>query len=428
MNAKTTRPFPLIVILFCLIIFTVPFLWALWGNDPQEISIIEGRRLTRFSTTDLDLRRTAGRLARGSLDGARDAFLNFINTRSDQVLFENAASDQFPLRLNFVRAVKAIERQVILMVYAPLKDPAIPTDMRSGFYIMRDASAIIYGPVNYTDSSPQVIDERIANYQSLMAAYPAINFFAYHIDRLQYSPYDPLNDLFPEADAGRSLAYFEQYRPRDLAYASMDLDSFEQHRKNFYNADHHWNIQGILLAYDDIYNLLAEKNPGISPQLEPGSVVTFPGAQFLGHTARITFYPIEGDEFAAVDLNLPPHQILSFGQEVENYNLSERYLDGHYSTAPYFYHFSEFFGGNQAFLEYVFENGSGRDLLVLGDSFKIPLHPMLASHYHHTYMINMPLYPDFDLSDFLDQHPVDDILIIGGNNVLFLDPNWAIKL
>ena len=130
------------LLLFLLIIFSVLIIWLIWGNAPQDVSIIEGRVLTKFTPLDYDLGIIAERSKRGNIDAARDAFTNLVRYRSDQIQIEKAVSDQFPLRMTFIKASKALDRQVIKWTYAFLKDPATPTDMQSGFYVLRDGSAI----------------------------------------------------------------------------------------------------------------------------------------------------------------------------------------------------------------------------------------------------------------------------------------------
>ncbi|MCJ7694205.1 MAG: hypothetical protein MUO40_02165, partial [Anaerolineaceae bacterium] len=97
-----TRSFSLLPILFFTLILSVLMVWGILGNNPQDISIMEGRVLAKFTTTGFDLRRAAGRLFRGNASSAVDALQNLIQSRSDQKLIETAASDQFPLRLIFI--------------------------------------------------------------------------------------------------------------------------------------------------------------------------------------------------------------------------------------------------------------------------------------------------------------------------------------
>jgi len=428
MTARTTRPFPLLLVLFCLAIFSVPLFWTIRGNNPDQFSLIEYRNLVQFNAKDYVLRNLIGSLFRGSFSSARESLVNLAIERNDQKRLEVVVSDQFPLRIDMIRIARAVDRAFINLAYLPTSDPAIPTDMYSEYFVLRDESAIIFRPARFGPKEQALVDQRIDNYRTLIEQYPEINFFAYHMDRLKYSPLNPLVPAIPNADAGRSLVYFEQHLPAGLSFAKMDLQSLDEHLQYYYRTDHHWNIHGIVLAYNQIYDLLKGQYSDISPRLDLDQVVSFPGANFLGRPAVISFYPIAPDQFEGLLVDLPPYRIFEFSTEItESYNLSQSYHAGNYSTDPYYYHYGEYFGGINGFLEYVSANSSNRNLMLLGDSNKMPLHALLAAHYHRTYMINMPEYPgDFNLVDFLADHPVDDILLVGDNHILFMDPYSAI--
>ncbi|MCJ7696170.1 MAG: hypothetical protein MUO40_12215 [Anaerolineaceae bacterium] len=419
------RSFSMITILFFAIILSVLLTWIIRGNNPQTVSVIEGRTLGKFYTAGMDIRRAAGRLYRGKPASALEALQNLIKTRSDQKLIEAAASDQFPLRLTFIKAAKAIDRQVIKLAYLLLPDPAIPADMQSVIYVMRDESALIYAPYLFNEDTPDMIDHQIQNFQTLIDTYPDINFLAYQVEMLNYSAHHPLNPYIPESDNGRSLAYFENNLPEGLSFAKMDLADLDEFMQDFYRTDVHWNINGVIKAYGQIYHLLEQAYPNISPRLEFEEVISVPDIEFLGTMPRASFYPIKGDVLEGVITNLPEYRVYVNGEEIQ-YDRSQVYYDGQYSKDPYYYHFTEFFGTNLAFQEYVFENNSIRNLLLVGNSFKIPLQPFIAYHYKHTYSINPSLYGKFVLSDFLTQYQIDDVLFLSDNNMLFLDENLSI--
>jgi hypothetical protein len=422
---RPRKIFNLTLLLFFLALFSVPVFWIIRGENPQKRSIIEGRELVQFSFNDRGFLPALKSLLQGHPAAARTVFFEQFFNRIFQQDLEKAASDQFPLRIQAIQISKFIDRQIINLAYGFLTDPAIPTDMQSGLYIMRDKSQIFFGPAIFDESQTQMIDARIENYASLINSYPNINFYAYYFERLEYSKYHPLNPYFSEADAGRSFLYFEENIPSDLNLGKMMFASFEDHAKYFYRTDHHWNINGILRAYYGIHNLLAENYPEISSPIIIDGFYTFQDIEFLGSLARKSLYPIRADKFTVALYNLPPFKILENGQEII-YNQSDQYLAGNYSTAPYTSHYIEYFGYDAALLEYVFENESDRNLLLIGNSFDNPLQPLLAYHYHHTYSVDLRFYEDFSLSDFLSQYDVDDILIVGSSDVVCLDNEWMI--
>lgn len=108
------------------------------------------------------------------------------------------------------------------------------------------------------------------------------------------------------------------------------------------------------------------------------------------------------------------------------YNKSAEYLAGNYSIVPYFNHYQTYFGKQTDLIDYVFENQKERNLLIIGSSFTRPLQPLLAAHYHHTYVVDLRKYVDFSLSEFIKEYPVDDVLIIGENVVAFQSMEWSI--
>ncbi len=79
------------------------------------------------------------------------------------------------------------------------------------------------------------------------------------------------------------------------------------------------------------------------------------------------------------------------------------------------------------FHEYIFENGTDRNLLIIGDSYVNSIEMLLASHYHHTYVADIRNFPDntLSLSDFLADNPVDDILFLGGPSQTIMH-EWTI--
>ncbi len=132
----------------------------------------------------------------------------------------------FPLGYRLSSSLKQSIRGIIQIAYAILPDQAIPADMSSGRYIMRDESMLIKEVSRYWISSREIIDSRISNYQALIHANPEINFYVFLIERLPYTSNHPLSQYFWNADNGQALAYFESQKPEELVLAKMTLSSF----------------------------------------------------------------------------------------------------------------------------------------------------------------------------------------------------------
>jgi hypothetical protein len=126
-------------------------------------------------------------------------------------------------------------------------------------------------------------------------------------------------------------------------------------------------------------------------------------------------------------VDFPAYEMKVNDQLIEQ-NQRQAYFEGNYSTVPYTNHYNEFYGYVTNYTEYTFENDSNRNLLFIGSSYRYALDPLVASHYKKTYCVDLRYFTDFSLSEFLAEHEVDDILIIGDNDVAFEDLEyWKIN-
>jgi hypothetical protein len=201
----------------------------------------------------------------------------------------------------------------------------------------------------------------------------------------------------------------------------------EDHLTYYYRTDHHWTARGILLAYEEIHDLLSINYPEISPLLQSEDIHLFDEIEYLGLLARRTLFPIQADEFSVEVVEFPPYEMYIRGNLITE-DFRSRYFSGNYSMIPYTNHYNEFYGNVTSLIEYKFDNNTDRNLLIIGSSFRNALDPLLASHYKHTYCIDLRYNTSFSLSEFLAEHDVDDILIIGDNAVAFEDVEyWKIN-
>lgn len=422
------KPQGFLTLTFLLIIALVPLFYLVSVFHPRTESMTEGRLMKRFTLEGLGFKSALDTYQAGEKSRAANMIFKMVLNRALPGQIELAASDQFPLRGQFIQLTYSFGRSVNDLVYSRSPMPAIPATLQpdTGLYRMRDGSGYFYAPARFNNKIAHAIDQRIANYQQLLELHPELNWYLYHIDTIASSPINPLNDYFPNADSGQSYQYFLENKPTDLRLGNLPLASFEDHLQNFYRTDGHWNIHGALLAYDCIYDLLSNGFPEISEKHTFGPLITFPGVKFIGGYGRQSMYPVEAEVFEVVEYQLPPYKTYRNGQEI-TYGHSSDYFTGEYSVEPFVNHYWEFFGANFGFVDFVTDNRAERDILVFGDSFDNPLLPLITSHYHHTYSVDLRDYGTFSLEAFLVDHPVDDVLIIGGDKLAFISPDWNIN-
>lgn len=419
---------PYFLILFFIILLSVPVYWLLKGEAAPEISTVEARTLVALQPKSTpNLQRALNLIEQGNIREGVEILINLFTASSFIEKIEQATSDQFPLRMPIIRFSKATERVIIKLAYSFVDDPIIPADMTNDIYVDTINNQLIFSPTLFNEKAVELIDHRINNYKQLIQTYPDIQFYLYYHQLIQDSEYHPANQYFSEADQSQAIRYFESNLPEGLAMKKFMLTGMSDHLKYYYRTDHHWNVLGIIRSYEEIYQLLSQGYPDISPMLEIQNIVEFPEISFLGNRARLTFYPIDGDNFSVEVVDFPPHEMIYSGQDIKT-NPRLAYFEGNYSMIPYTNHFNEFYGNVTDFIEYTFENNSDRNLLIIGSSFRYALDPLLATHYRKTYCIDLRYYSDFSLSEFLSDHNVDDILLVGSNQVVFQDLEyWEIK-
>jgi len=421
------KAYQFVLILFFIVLLTVPLYWVTKG-DPAEESVVEAREMVALKpASSPNLQRALDLISEGKYREGLSTLIKLYTSSSFVSKFETATSDQFPLRLSIIQFSKAIERGIIKLTYSFTPDKIIPADMSRDIYYDSEHNQLIYQPTLFNEETRHLIDERIMNYKELIEAYPDINFYLYYHEILENSEFHPLNPFFSEVDSGTSLKYFMENKPEGLQIKKFMLDDMDDHIKYYYRTDHHWNVFGVLRAYDEIYKMLSMGYQDILPELEYANIVTFPDVEFLGSLARETLYPINGDQFMVEVVNLPPFEMVKSGQVVKEHPRYS-YFEGDYSTIPYTNHFNQFYGKVTDLIEYTFNNGSDRNLLIIGSSFRNALDPLLGAHYHKTFCIDLRYYSDFSLSEFLREYNVDDILIIGDDEVAFEDVEyWKIN-
>ncbi len=412
---------------FFILILLVPMIWLTRGKSTPQVSVIEGRILELPEKSYPTLKVALDFIKQGHPEKAAKLVWNLFTGGSLQKKFDSAATDQFPLRMPLIIFSKSVDRKIIDLTYSFTDNTVTPADMTSDIYYDRVNDALFYPPEILEKNDYTKIDERLANYSEISSLYPDINILIFFHETLTYAPTHPLNKYIPECDDGRSYAYFTENINDQIDLAPMMLDTMTTHIEDYYRTDHHWKTEGILKAYDIIYDLLSENFAGISSRLERSELIPIPNVEFLGSLARKSLYPISGDQFTIFDADLPKCKVTDNGIEGD-YDQRDEYLVGDYSLVPFTDHYGEYFGTQKGFLEYFCDNETNRNILIIGDSYARPLVALVAKHYLHTYYLDLRQNQDFTLSKFFDSYKVEDILIIGDNEVAFLDTDqWIIK-
>lgn len=406
------------------ILLTVPLFWLESGWKWAEENV-ENREFAGFPEFPFqNLKIGIKRLVHGRYQEAYEQASPLVS-RDWQRQVEQASSDMFPHRIKLIELAKRMDRGLILAAYLPFRDPAIPASTREAVMVLRDRPVFIDPPAIFDAKTRRNLDLRLENYADLIARYPQIHFYAFYFERPENSGLHPASELFPQADRGDTLRYFAAHKPEGLVFGSWTLESMEEYEQLYFHNDHHWNIRGAWKAYQGIYRLIAPHTPGISPMLELKRFSTVPEVKFCGSYASRTLFPCQPDPFEYAEVDLPPYATY-VNHKKAAYGRPQDYLAGEFNRSTYTPHYGSFFGSAKALVEYDFDNQADRNLLFIGSSYTRAVQVYLASHYDHTYVVDLREYSSFSLGPFIQEHEIDDVIVLEASRSM---PNqkWIIQ-
>ncbi len=201
--------------------------------------------------------------------------------------------------------------------------------------------------------------------------------------------------------------------------SAVVVNSFNDYFNKFYITDHHWNHHGCEEAYMGIVKMLQKNYPDIQP-LAVKKVYNFNGVKFFGSLARANAMYEVWDNFGVYFRELPEHTVaidtaISYGsRNTQDKNIKTYVLKEH-NTAQGYNHYTEFYRVCRQ-VDYP-QNNTGRKLLLIGDSYSLPLLEIVSAHFDTTYIryedrgwSNLP--SELVYEDFIEEKGITDVLVI----------------
>ncbi len=199
---------------------------------------------------------------------------------------------------------------------------------------------------------------------------------------------------------------------------AVKINSFNDYYNKYFITDHHWNHHGSEEAYLGIVRMLRENYPDIVP-LE-AELNEFKDVKFFGSLSRAHANYNVWDTFGVYYRALPSHDVerdeaISYGSKSSQSINLRTYKKGEFNTASGYNHYTEFY---RVAKEIKYRNNkTGRNLLIIGDSYSLPLLEVVASHFDKTYVRyedrNKNNFPDEMFYDqFIEENNITDVIVI----------------
>lgn len=193
-------------------------------------------------------------------------------------------------------------------------------------------------------------------------------------------------------------------------YDYFKVDSLENRLEYIFKTDHHESAQGAYSIYCDVINMIAANSPEIG---EPRKLIkfdTFDGVEVRGSHVWGHGYSEIYDDFVYYDVDLPAHTMYTDfkGRKTTERKFNE-YDRAKYSRDLFADHYGNYYP-RPAMIEYP-ENNTGRNLLILGDSYTWATGELIGSNFDNTY-ITLWTHGKFDYNAFIIENNITDVMIM----------------
>ncbi len=323
----------------------------------------------------------------------QESFLN----GSFQNQMELAYSDQIPL----ANTLKIFEKtlDILLKKIYYNNSPKDTYINLSGVYQYNDN--LVYSKYNFAGISAN-LDEKIENINNVVSNLKNIDFYLYYIEKdtdIDFTDNSKLN----------AYEYLQENLNSKIVSNKLSINNFNEYANYFYKTDHHWNYKGSYKAYSEIMSILSNDKPiKYDEEICLNSTMSGSKASQIGGTL---FYK---EQFCAYTFNLPEHDIYSNNIKVENYGNYKNLIQNNPPTISY----ADYYGWDAGLLEFDYHNSSKENLLIIGESYDNAINELLASHYNHTYNVDLRNYlsetgEKFDIYKFIKEKNISKVLLIG---------------
>lgn len=323
-------------------------------------------------------------------------FADFMNkTFQDQ--YENAIADQLPLSSKMKKAEKTAE--LITKLWYFQSDSAKLHKVNSG--LLYKDSYLIYTPREFSKIKEN-LDKKIKNLNEAIDRLPEVTFYLYYIEK--DTDIDFHNDHKLQA-----YEYIIEKLNNRFHTKKFEINSLDDFKTYFYQYDHHWNHKGSYKAYQEIVNWMSDEE-AIKKSDEICMNTSFSGSKAadIGGTALLK------EQLCAYRFDLKAHDIMINQKQAERYGNYADYFNQGKANGSY----SDFYGGDAGLLAFDYHQENKDNVLMIGESYDNAINELLASHFNHTYNVDLRNYERennhvFDLYAFVKEHDINRILLIG---------------
>lgn len=233
----------------------------------------------------------------------------------------------------------------------------------------------------------------------IAAADPDVNFYFMLLTRMQDTDY--YEDVIVGEESTEKYAdLFLSLLDEGITAQKWELGTLRDRIERVYLTDHHWSTYGSYLGFCQLCGM-------ICPDHEPvalGEPIDFPETRFYGSAARTCQTLDLWDPFRVYDCDLGTYKcspVWKFDRQVK-FLAKQKYVTPDVNVYAVF--FPEVY-----VVEYP-ENNTGRNLLVIGDSYTQGFVELLGSAFDTTVAYYYTHYAGMNYRDVIREYGITDVL------------------
>jgi len=280
----------------------------------------------------------------------------------------------------------------------------------NGIYLGKDGVLI----QNFISPAEEDLQEKVDAIRAFDQATPSLKKYVMLVPTAAALYKDKLPKYAMVGDEEANLGKVRRLLPSNIHFVDLlPALNAERDQPIFYKTDHHWTTEGAYVAYLELC-----KQMGLTPQRKEDFNIRQATDEFYGSLySKSGFRHLQPDR---IDLYLP--------KDPENYTVT--YVDEEESTDTLYVmeqlqkkdKYAVFLNGNHAFIHIRTAHPDGKRLLVVKDSYANSFIPFLLKHFSEIDVVDLRYY-DGELTSFVNEHDIDDMLLLYNANTFFEDPS-----
>ena len=269
-----------------------------------------------------------------------------------------------------------------------------------------------------------MMEKQATMFNDLAARRPDVNWYVFPVTCFEDTTL--CNQLLPAESKYYLFTEFFTRLNSNIQYDYIKIDDIRVKEALFFKTDHHWNAYGYTEGYRLITEMFKVNYPDLVVRVP--TMHTFDNeVEVYGSNAIAVSNYRMSDIFHVADFNLPEHTYeietgVSYGGTESFQENLVKYQNKQYNTKKSYNHYVHF---SPIVKEVTYpQNNTGRNLLIIGDSYSIPLLEVLASHFDKTYIryvdSNKNL-TDVQYEELIDQYGITDVLCLEMSDRIIYD-------